>query len=84
MKLNQLRQLIREEIENVLNKDLPPIEKKQVKGQINAKKRQQELINRGYVLGKDFTVVQDPKNKIMYNISPITEDRGRIIKQRKV
>jgi len=84
MKLNQLRQLIREEIENVLNKDLPPIEKKTVKGQVNAKKRQEELINRGYVLGKDFTVVQDPKNKIMYNISPITEDRGRIIKQRKV
>ena len=71
MKLNQLRQLIREEIENVLNKDLPPIEKKTVKGQINAKKRQQELINRGYKLGKDFTVVQDPNNKIMYNISPI-------------
>jgi len=73
-----------DEFKLVLNKNLPPIEKKQVKGQINAKKRQQELINRGYKLGKDFTVVQDPNNKIMYNISPITEDRGRIIKQRKV
>ena len=84
MKLNQLRQLIREEIENVLNKDLPPIEKKQVKGLVNAKKRQEELIEKGYELGKHFTVVQDPNNKIMYNISPIKEDRGRIIKQRKV
>jgi hypothetical protein len=84
MKKSELRQLIREEIENVLNKNPSPIEKKQVLGLVNAKKRQEELIKKGYVLGKDFTVVQDPKNKKMYNISPITEDRGRIIKQRKV
>jgi len=84
MKKSELRQLIREEIENVLNENLSPIEKEQVLGLVKAKKRQQELIKKGYVLGKDFTVVQDPKNKKMYNISPITEDRGRIIKQRKV
>ena len=34
--------------------------------------RQEELINKGYILGKDFIVVQDPKNKKIYNISPIT------------
>ena len=74
MKKSELRQLIREEIENVLNKNLSPIEKEQVLGLVKAKKRQQELIKKGYVLGKDFTVVQDPKNKKMYNISPITEE----------
>jgi len=84
MKKSELQQIIREEIENVLNENLSPIEKEQVLGLVKAKKRQQELIKKGYVLGKDFTVVQDPKNKKMYNISPITEDRGRIIKQRKV
>jgi hypothetical protein len=61
-------------VKNVLNKNLSPIEKEQVLGLVKAKKRQEELIKKGYVLGKDFTVVQDPKNKKMYNISPITNE----------
>ena len=44
MKKSELRQLIREEIENVLNENLSPIEKEQVLGLVKAKKRQEELI----------------------------------------
>ena len=72
MKRSELKQIIKEEIKKVLNENLPPIEKSQVLGLVNAKKRQEELIDKGYILGKDFIVVQDPKNKKMYNISPIT------------
>lgn len=49
---------------------LPPITPSKVLGLVKAKKRQEELIKKGYVLGKDFTVVQDPTNKKIYNISP--------------
>jgi hypothetical protein len=71
MKKLELIQIIKEEIQKILNENLPPIERSQVLGLVNAKKRQTELIEKGYVLGKDFTVVQDSKNKKMYNISPI-------------
>jgi hypothetical protein len=71
MKKSELRQIIKEEIQKILNENLPPIERSQVLGLVKAKKRQTELIEKGYVLGKDFTVVQDSKNKKMYNISPI-------------
>ena len=72
MKKVELIQIIKEEIQKIINENLPPVEKSQVLGLVNAKKRQEELINKGYILGKDFIVVQDPKNKKMYNISPIT------------
>lgn len=73
MRLTELKQVIKEEIKSILNENLPPIEKSKVMGLVNAKKRQEELIKKGYVLGKDFTVIQDPKNKKMFNISPITD-----------
>lgn len=73
MKKLELIQIIKEEIQKILNENLPPIERSQVLGLVNAKKRQTELIEKGYVLGKDFTVIQDPKNKKMFNISPITD-----------
>jgi response regulator of citrate/malate metabolism len=73
MKISELKQVIKEEIKSILNENLPPIEKSKVMGLVNAKKRQEELIKKGYVLGKDFTVIQDPKNKKMFNISPITD-----------
>ena len=72
MKKIELIQIIKEEIQKIINENLPPVEKIQVFGVVKAKKRQEELINKGYILGKDFIVVQDPKNKKMYNISPIT------------
>jgi hypothetical protein len=72
MKKVELIQIIKEEIQKIINENLPPVEKIQVLGVVKAKKRQEELINKGYILGKDFIVVQDPKNKKMYNISPIT------------
>ena len=72
MRKLELIQIIKEEIQNIINENLPPVEKSQVLGVVKAKKRQEELINKGYILGKDFIVVQDPKNKKMYNISPIT------------
>ena len=72
MKKVELIQIIKEEIQKIINENLPPVEKIQVFGVVKAKKRQEELINKGYILGKDFIVVQDPKNKKMYNISPIT------------
>jgi hypothetical protein len=73
MKKSELKQLIREEILKEINENLPPITKSAVLGLVKAKKRQEELIKKGYVLGKDFTVVQDPKNKKMYNISPVSK-----------
>lgn len=72
MRKLELIQIIKEEIQKIINENLPPVEKIQVFGVVKAKKRQEELINKGYILGKDFIVVQDPKNKKMYNISPIT------------
>lgn len=48
----------------------PPITKEKVMGLVNAKKRQEELIKKGYELDKDFTVIQDRTNKKMYIISP--------------
>ena len=72
MKKIELIQIIKEEIQKIINENLPPVEKIQVLGVVKAKKRQEELINKGYILGKDFIVVQDPKNKKIYNISPIT------------
>jgi hypothetical protein len=72
MKKVELIQIIKEEIQKIITENLPPVEKIQVLGVVKAKKRQEELINKGYILGKDFIVVQDPKNKKMYNISPIT------------
>ena len=72
MRKLELIQIIKEEIQKIINENLPPVEKIQVLGVVQAKKRQEELINKGYILGKDFIVVQDPKNKKMYNISPIT------------
>ena len=72
MKKVELIQIIKEEIQKIINENLPPVEKIQVLGVVKAKKRQEELINKGYILGKDFIVVQDPKNKKIYNISPIT------------
>jgi len=68
------------------NKNLPPVTKGKVLGAVKAKKMQQSLIDKGYELGKDFTVVQDRKNPKMYNISPVSEEKTlaeRIAKQLK-
>jgi hypothetical protein len=72
MRKLELIQIIKEEIQKIINENLPPVEKSQVLGAVKAKKRQEELIKKGYILGKDFIVVQDLRNKKMYNISPIT------------
>lgn len=52
----------------------PPVSKMQVNGLVNAKRLQKDLENKGYVLGKDFTVTRDFKNKIMYNNTPLVTE----------
>jgi predicted transcriptional regulator len=47
-----------------------PVTKEKVIGLVNAKRRQEELIKKGYELGKDFIVVQDRTNKKIYIITP--------------
>ena len=59
------------------NKNLPPVTKGKVLGAVKAKKIQQSLIDKGYELGKDFTVVQDRKNPKMYNISPVSQSNDQ-------
>lgn len=52
-----------------------PITKTQVLGLVKAKQMQKSLEDKGYVLGTDFTVTQDFKNKKMFNISPINKKK---------
>jgi hypothetical protein len=66
-----------------MSENLPPIKDTgllgKVLGQVKAKKIQQSLIDKGYELGKDFTVVQDRKNPKMFNISPAMKlDEGAV------
>lgn len=52
-----------------------PITKTQVLGLVKAKQIQKSLEDKGYVLGTDFTITQDFKNKKMFNISPIDKKK---------